>query len=144
MQSSVPAGSSSIVTGTSSGGHFLGGQPQAAIMKQMLIEQRAQLHVMEQQKQQFLREQRQQQQQQILAEQVQYPSVSSAGWDEREHYRQCSTFLLELGILSMWVCQGISAMVVKEEATVSVLPLAWQILLMFPMVGLIVTGKVSS
>uniref|UniRef100_A0A8C3IX21 Mastermind like transcriptional coactivator 3 n=1 Tax=Chrysemys picta bellii TaxID=8478 RepID=A0A8C3IX21_CHRPI len=46
---------------------FLGNQPQAAIMKQMLIEQRAQLHVMEQQKQQFLREQRQQQQ--ILAEQ---------------------------------------------------------------------------
>lgn len=45
-------------------------------MKQMLIEQRAQLHVIEQQKQQFLREQRQQQQQQILAEQVQYPFVS--------------------------------------------------------------------
>lgn len=44
-------------------------------MKQMLIEQRAQLHVIEQQKQQFLREQRQQQQQ-ILAEQVQYPFVS--------------------------------------------------------------------
>uniref|UniRef100_A0A8D0EGI2 Mastermind like transcriptional coactivator 3 n=1 Tax=Strix occidentalis caurina TaxID=311401 RepID=A0A8D0EGI2_STROC len=61
---------------TSSGGPFLGNQPQAAIMKQMLIEQRAQLHVIEQQKQQFLREQRQQQQQQqqqqILAEQVQY------------------------------------------------------------------------
>uniref|UniRef100_A0A8C8RCG7 Mastermind like transcriptional coactivator 3 n=1 Tax=Pelusios castaneus TaxID=367368 RepID=A0A8C8RCG7_9SAUR len=50
--------------------NFLGNQPQAAIMKQMLIDQRAQLHVMEQQKQQFLREQRQQQQQ-ILAEQVQ-------------------------------------------------------------------------
>uniref|UniRef100_A0A7M4ELC1 Mastermind like transcriptional coactivator 3 n=1 Tax=Crocodylus porosus TaxID=8502 RepID=A0A7M4ELC1_CROPO len=50
---------------------FLGNQPQAAIMKQMLIEQRAQLHVIEQQKQQFLREQRQQQQQ-ILAEQVLY------------------------------------------------------------------------
>ncbi|KFU86155.1 Mastermind-like 3, partial [Chaetura pelagica] len=48
---------------------FLGNQPQTAIMKQMLIEQRAQLHVIEQQKQQFLREQRQQQQQQILAEQ---------------------------------------------------------------------------
>lgn len=47
---------------------FLTNQPQAAIMKQLLIEQRAQLHMMEQQKQQFLREQRQQQQ--ILAEQV--------------------------------------------------------------------------
>ncbi|XP_051474648.1 mastermind-like protein 3 [Apus apus] len=67
MQPSVPAGSSGVVTGTSSGGPFLGNQPQAAIMKQMLIEQRAQLHVIEQQKQQFLREQRQQQQ--ILAEQ---------------------------------------------------------------------------
>ncbi|XP_054248388.1 mastermind-like protein 3 [Indicator indicator] len=66
MQPSVPPGSSSVVTGTSSGGPFLGNQPQAAIMKQMLIEQRAQLHVIEQQKQQFLREQRQQQ---ILAEQ---------------------------------------------------------------------------
>lgn len=76
MQPSVPPGSSSVVTGTSSGGPFLGNQPQAAIMKQMLIEQRAQLHVIEQQKQQFLREQRQQQQQQILAEQVQYPFVS--------------------------------------------------------------------
>ncbi|XP_064005593.1 mastermind-like protein 3 [Pogoniulus pusillus] len=67
MQPSVPPGSSSVVTGTSSGGPFLGNQPQAVIMKQMLIEQRAQLHVIEQQKQQFLREQRQQQQ--ILAEQ---------------------------------------------------------------------------
>ncbi|KAM6345844.1 mastermind-like protein 3 [Podargus strigoides] len=67
MQPSVPPGSNSVVTGTSSGGPFLGNQPQAAIMKQMLIEQRAQLHVIEQQKQQFLREQRQQQQ--ILAEQ---------------------------------------------------------------------------
>ncbi|XP_010083712.1 PREDICTED: mastermind-like protein 3, partial [Pterocles gutturalis] len=67
MQPSVPAGSSSVVTGTSSGGPFLGNQSQAALMKQMLIEQRAQLHVIEQQKQ-FLREQRQQQQQ-ILAEQ---------------------------------------------------------------------------
>ncbi|XP_063013036.1 mastermind-like protein 3 isoform X1 [Melospiza melodia melodia] len=64
-----PAGSSSMGTGSSPGGHFLGSQPQAALMKQMLMEQRAQLHVMEQQKQQFLREQRQQQQQQILAEQ---------------------------------------------------------------------------
>ncbi|NWX96452.1 MAML3 protein, partial [Nothoprocta ornata] len=47
---------------------FLGSPPQAALMKHMLMEQRAQLHVMEQQKQQFLREHRQQQQQ-ILAEQ---------------------------------------------------------------------------
>ncbi|CAM5140397.1 unnamed protein product [Natator depressus] len=70
MQPSVPPGSSNVVTGANPGGpSFLGNQPQAAIMKQMLIEQRAQLHVMEQQKQQFLREQRQQQQQQILAEQ---------------------------------------------------------------------------
>ncbi|XP_025072038.1 mastermind-like protein 3 [Alligator sinensis] len=68
MQPSIPPGSSNVVTGTSPGGpSFLGNQPQAAIMKQMLIEQRAQLHVIEQQKQQFLREQRQQQQ--ILAEQ---------------------------------------------------------------------------
>ncbi|XP_021252637.1 mastermind-like protein 3 isoform X2 [Numida meleagris] len=73
MQPSVPSGASSVVTGTSSGGPFLGSQPQAAIMKQMLIEQRAQLHVIEQQKQQFLREQRQQQQQ-ILAEQLQQQS----------------------------------------------------------------------
>ncbi|XP_020638733.3 mastermind-like protein 3 [Pogona vitticeps] len=67
MQSSVPPGSSNV--GTSPGSaSFLNNQPQAAIMKQMLIEQRAQLHMMEQQKQQFLlREQRQQQQ--ILAEQ---------------------------------------------------------------------------
>lgn len=92
MQTSVPAGSSSIATGSSSGGHFLGSQPQAAIMKQMLMEQRAQLHVMEQQKQQFLREQRQQQQQQILAEQVRYPSVSSACWDEHEHYSSSPSF----------------------------------------------------
>ncbi|KAM8764808.1 mastermind-like protein 3 [Rhynchonycteris naso] len=71
MQSSVPPGSGGMVSGTSPAGPgFLGSQPQAAIMKQMLIDQRAQL--MEQQKQQFLREQRQQQQQQqqqILAEQ---------------------------------------------------------------------------
>ncbi|KYO36150.1 mastermind-like protein 3 isoform A [Alligator mississippiensis] len=73
MQPSVPPGSSNVVTGTSPGGpSFLGNQPQAAIMKQMLIEQRAQLHVIEQQKQQFLREQRQQQQ--ILAEQLQQQS----------------------------------------------------------------------
>ncbi|KAL0594142.1 Mastermind-like protein 3 [Plecturocebus cupreus] len=71
MQSSVPPGSGGMVSGASPAGpSFLGSQPQAAIMKQMLIDQRAQL--MEQQKQQFLREQRQQQQQQqqqILAEQ---------------------------------------------------------------------------
>lgn len=69
MQSSVAPGSGSMVSGASpAGAGFLGSQPQAAIMKQMLIDQRAQL--MEQQKQQFLREQRQQQQQQqILAEQ---------------------------------------------------------------------------
>lgn len=70
MQSSVPPGSGGMVSSASpSGPGFLGSQPQAAIMKQMLIDQRAQL--MEQQKQQFLREQRQQQQQQqqILAEQ---------------------------------------------------------------------------
>ncbi|XP_053112417.1 mastermind-like protein 3 isoform X2 [Hemicordylus capensis] len=66
MQSSVPPGSSNV--GASPGNaSFLGNQPQAALMKQMLIEQRAQLHLMEQQKQQFLREQRQQQQ--MLAEQ---------------------------------------------------------------------------
>ncbi|XP_009074295.1 PREDICTED: mastermind-like protein 3, partial [Acanthisitta chloris] len=63
IQPAVPPGSSA----TGSGGPFLGNQPQAAVMKQMLIEQRAQLHVIEQQKQQFLREQRQQQQ--ILEEQ---------------------------------------------------------------------------
>ncbi|XP_006124060.1 mastermind-like protein 3 isoform X2 [Pelodiscus sinensis] len=74
MQPSVPPSSSNVVTGANTGGpSFLGNQPQAAIMKQMLIEQRAQLHVMEQQKQQFLREQRQQQQQ-ILAEQLQQQS----------------------------------------------------------------------
>ncbi|KAL4679253.1 hypothetical protein H8959_008903 [Pygathrix nigripes] len=69
MQPSVPPGSGGMVSGASPAGPgFLGSQPQAAIMKQMLIDQRAQL--MEQQKQQFLREQRQQQQQQqILAEQ---------------------------------------------------------------------------
>ncbi|XP_042557825.1 mastermind-like protein 3 [Dipodomys spectabilis] len=69
MQPSGPPGSSGMVSGGSPvGPGFLGSQPQAAIMKQMLMDQRAQL--MEQQKQQFLREQRQQQQQQqILAEQ---------------------------------------------------------------------------
>ncbi|KAM5255927.1 mastermind-like protein 3 [Ctenodactylus gundi] len=66
LQSPVPPGSGSMVSGASpSGPGFLGSQPQAAIMKQMLLDQRAQL--MEQQKQQFLREQRQQQQ--LLAEQ---------------------------------------------------------------------------
>ncbi|XP_060634906.2 mastermind-like protein 3 [Anolis sagrei] len=69
MQSTVPPGSNNVGTSPSNT-TFMGNQPQAAIMKQMLIEQRAQLHMMEQQKQQFLlREQRQQQQQQILAEQ---------------------------------------------------------------------------
>lgn len=71
MQSSVAPGSGGMVSAASGAGPgFLGSQPQAAIMKQMLMDQRAQL--MEQQKQQFLREQRQQQQQQqhILAEQV--------------------------------------------------------------------------
>ncbi|XP_077156361.1 mastermind-like protein 3 isoform X1 [Paroedura picta] len=66
MQPSVPPGSSNVGTSPSSA-NFLSSQPQAVIMKQMLIEQRAQLQMMEQQKQQFLREQRQQQQ--ILAEQ---------------------------------------------------------------------------
>lgn len=72
MQSSVPPGSGGMVSGAGPAGPgFLGSQPQTVLMKQMLIDQRAQL--MEQQKQQFLREQRQQQQQQqqqILTEQV--------------------------------------------------------------------------
>lgn len=69
MQPSVPPGSGSMVSGASPRGPgFVGSQPQAAIMKQMLMDQRA--HLMEHQKQQFLREQRQQQQQ-ILAEQMQ-------------------------------------------------------------------------
>ncbi|XP_071470757.1 mastermind-like protein 3 isoform X2 [Marmota flaviventris] len=85
LQSSVPPGSSSMVSGASPAGPgFLGSQPQAAIMKQMLIDQRAQL--MEQQKQQFLREQRQQQQQQqqqqILAEQLQQSHLP------RQHLQQ--------------------------------------------------------
>ncbi|KAI4536068.1 hypothetical protein MG293_013460 [Ovis ammon polii] len=70
MQSSVPPGSGGMVSGAGPAGPgFLGSQPQTVLMKQMLIDQRAQL--MEQQKQQFLREQRQQQQQQqqILTEQ---------------------------------------------------------------------------
>lgn len=82
MQSSVAPGSGSMVSGASpAGAGFLGSQPQAAIMKQMLIDQRAQL--MEQQKQQFLREQRQQQQQQqILAEQLQQTHLP------RQHLQQ--------------------------------------------------------
>ncbi|XP_005386736.1 PREDICTED: mastermind-like protein 3 isoform X2 [Chinchilla lanigera] len=80
MQPSVAPGSGSMVSGASpSGPGFLGSQPQAAIMKQMLIDQRAQL--MEQQKQQFLREQRQQQQQ-ILAEQLQQSHLP------RQHLQQ--------------------------------------------------------
>ncbi|XP_076996099.1 mastermind-like protein 3 isoform X2 [Tamandua tetradactyla] len=79
MPSSVPPGSGGLVSGASSAGPgFLGSQPQAAIMKQMLIDQRAQL--MEQQKQQFLREQRQQQQ--ILAEQLQQSHLP------RQHLQQ--------------------------------------------------------
>ncbi|XP_032713203.1 mastermind-like protein 3 isoform X2 [Lontra canadensis] len=86
MQSSVAPGSSGMVSGASAAGPgFLGSQPQAAIMKQMLMDQRAQL--MEQQKQQFLREQRQQQQQQqqqqqILAEQLQQSHLP------RQHLQQ--------------------------------------------------------
>ncbi|XP_048189735.1 LOW QUALITY PROTEIN: mastermind-like protein 3 [Perognathus longimembris pacificus] len=69
---SAPPGSGGgggmVSGGSPVGPGFLGSQPQAALMKQMLLEQRTQL--MEQQKQQFLREQRQQQQQQqLLAEQ---------------------------------------------------------------------------
>ncbi|KFO37596.1 Mastermind-like protein 3 [Fukomys damarensis] len=74
-----------MVSGASPAGPgFLGSQPQAAIMKQMLIDQRAQL--MEQQKQQFLREQ------QILAEQARFqynrptsynqPPMNNLGWDQ--------------------------------------------------------------
>ncbi|XP_055000451.1 mastermind-like protein 3 isoform X2 [Sorex araneus] len=59
LQSSVPPGSGGLGSGAApAGAGFLGSQPQAALMKQMLLDQRAQL--MEQQ--QFLREQRQQQQ----------------------------------------------------------------------------------
>ncbi|XP_055990492.1 mastermind-like protein 3 [Sorex fumeus] len=78
LQSSVPPGSGSLGSGaTPAGAGFLGSQPQAALMKQMLLDQRAQL--MEQQ--QFLREQRQQQQ--ILAEQQQPPPQLS-----RQHAQQ--------------------------------------------------------
>ncbi|XP_069834722.1 mastermind-like protein 3 isoform X2 [Dendropsophus ebraccatus] len=76
MQQSVPGAG-----GNPGGPGFMPSQPQAAMMKQMLIEQRAQLHAMEQQKQQFLREQRQQQQQ-ILAEQLQQPHMN------RQHLQQ--------------------------------------------------------
>ncbi|KAH0615994.1 hypothetical protein JD844_026720 [Phrynosoma platyrhinos] len=90
MQSTVPPGSSNV--GTSPGNAtFLGNQPQAAIMKQMLIEQRAQLHMMEQQKQQFLlREQRQQQQQQqqILAEQHLQQQQQQQAHLPRQHLQQ--------------------------------------------------------
>ncbi|XP_063116864.1 mastermind-like protein 3 isoform X2 [Cavia porcellus] len=80
MQPSVAPGSGSMVSGASPAGpSFLGSQPQAALMKQMLMDQRAQL--MEQQKQQFLREQRQQQQQ-ILAEQLQQSHLP------RQHLQQ--------------------------------------------------------
>ncbi|XP_077333057.1 mastermind-like protein 3 isoform X1 [Lithobates pipiens] len=76
MQQSVPG-----ATANPGGPGFITSQPQAAMMKQMLIEQRAQLHAMEQQKQQFLREQRQQQQH-ILAEQLQQPHMN------RQHLQQ--------------------------------------------------------
>ncbi|KAG8453920.1 hypothetical protein GDO86_000517 [Hymenochirus boettgeri] len=78
IQQSVPGAGA-----TSGGPGFMPNQPQAAMMKQMLIEQRAQLHAMEQQKQQFLREQRQQQQQ-LLAEQqqMQQPHLN------RQHLQQ--------------------------------------------------------
>ncbi|KAM4707380.1 mastermind-like protein 3 isoform 2-T2 [Discoglossus pictus] len=75
MQQSVPG------AGANPGGPgFMPSQPQAAMMKQMLIEQRAHLHAMEQQKQQFLREQRQQQH--LLAEQLQQPHLN------RQHLQQ--------------------------------------------------------
>ncbi|XP_068135735.1 mastermind-like protein 3 isoform X2 [Hyperolius riggenbachi] len=78
MQQSVPG-----ATANPGGPGFMPSQPPAAMMKQMLIDQR--LHAMEQQKQQFLREQRQQQQQQqqILAEQhLQQPHIN------RQHLQQ--------------------------------------------------------
>ncbi|KAM4810503.1 mastermind-like protein 3 [Rhinophrynus dorsalis] len=77
MQQSVPG------AGANPGGPgFMPSQPQAAMMKQMLIEQRAQLHAMEQQKQQFLREQRQQQQQILAEQQLQQPHMN------RQHLQQ--------------------------------------------------------
>ncbi|XP_070613841.1 mastermind-like protein 3 isoform X2 [Erythrolamprus reginae] len=82
MQPAVPSGPSNV--GTNPGNaNFLSNQPQAAIMKQMLIEQRAQLHMIEQQKQQFLlREQRQQQH--ILAEQ----HLQQQSHLPRQHFQQ--------------------------------------------------------
>ncbi|KAM8940452.1 mastermind-like protein 3 isoform 2-T2 [Pelodytes ibericus] len=77
MQQSVPGAG-----GNPGGPGFLPSQPQAAMMKQMLIEQRAQLHAMEQQKQQFLREQRQQQQQILAEQQLQQPHLN------RQHLQQ--------------------------------------------------------
>jgi hypothetical protein len=69
MQSPMPPGSSGLVSGASPAGPgFLGSQPQAAIMKQMVMDQRAQ----------FLREQRQQQQ--ILAEQVTGPIPAGSAY----------------------------------------------------------------
>uniref|UniRef100_H0UWM4 Mastermind-like 1/3 transactivation domain-containing protein n=1 Tax=Cavia porcellus TaxID=10141 RepID=H0UWM4_CAVPO len=90
MQPSVAPGSGSMVSGASPAGpSFLGSQPQAALMKQMLMDQRAQL--MEQQKQQFLREQRQQQQQ-ILAEQVRSKQLQAQQLQQshlpRQHLQQ--------------------------------------------------------
>ncbi|XP_058048260.1 mastermind-like protein 3 isoform X1 [Ahaetulla prasina] len=82
MQSAVPSGPSNVVTNPGNA-NFLSNQPQAAIMKQMLIEQRAQLHMIEQQKQQFLlREQRQQQH--ILAEQ----HLQQQSHLPRQHFQQ--------------------------------------------------------
>ncbi|XP_069834723.1 mastermind-like protein 3 isoform X3 [Dendropsophus ebraccatus] len=77
MQQSVPGAG-----GNPGGPGFMPSQPQAAMMKQMLIEQRAQLHAMEQQKQQFLREQRQQQQQILAEQQLQQPHMN------RQHLQQ--------------------------------------------------------
>lgn len=85
MQQSGP-GSGNVISGASPGTPgFLANQPQAAIMKQMLIEQRAQLQAMEQQKQQFLREQRQQQQQILAEQQLQQPHIP------RQHLQQPRT-----------------------------------------------------
>lgn len=60
------------MAGNPGGSGYLGNQQQAAMMKQLLMEQERQrmhqIHLMEQQKQQLFREQRQQQQ--FLAEQV--------------------------------------------------------------------------
>ncbi|XP_004911180.2 mastermind-like protein 3 isoform X1 [Xenopus tropicalis] len=76
---SRPSGPMQQSGATPGGPGFMPNQPQAAMMKQMFIEQRAQL--MEQQKQQLLREQRQQQ---ILAEQqqMQQPHLN------RQHLQQ--------------------------------------------------------